>query len=301
MKQIAKVNRINFGAAPVPQFEELVEYNTEVCHLVWHRDFPIDEIVPLHYAKTLEVMICTNLIGEVVVDRNHYYDLNASVFTIPPNTVHSMHIKRCPGYLNTIIIPFEALEHFINIKNIVAYENCKIDFLPFLNPNYEDFLAISNDLFTYDDNIFMRMRIIIRMFELLENNYRKISGKQVGFGNLPNSNNAENNLFDVRRVIKWVSQNYQNQIHLEDIASETGYSKYYFCSRFKKLTGMTFLTYLNQVRVSQAKLLLHQDNSITNISLKCGFENTAYFSQMFKRYTGQTPREYRKAYQQSEK
>ena len=69
----------------------------------------------------------------------------------------------------------------------------------------------------------------------------------------------------------------------------TGYSKYHFCSRFKSLTGMTYLNYLNSVRVRRACLLLQQGESVQAVCRATGFENVSYFIQMFKKIRHVTP------------
>ena len=106
--------------------------------------------------------------------------------------------------------------------------------------------------------------------------------------------NSTNENQIIRRTIDWVDKNYSSAIYLEDIATELGYSKFYFCSLFKKYTGTTFRSYLNQVRITKAKRLLCLENiSITDIAIRCGFENISYFTQVFRKYTSFTPKEFR--------
>ena len=76
------------------------------------------------------------------------------------------------------------------------------------------------------------------------------------------------------------------------MAQRTGYSKYHFCSRFKSLTGITYMNYLNSVRVSHACLMLQNGESVQAVGQSVGFENSSYFTQVFKRIQHMTPHEY---------
>lgn len=67
----------------------------------------------------------------------------------------------------------------------------------------------------------------------------------------------------------------------------------YFSTLFHKLTGMTFSQYMNYVKVERALELLteHRDLSMTEISIRCGFETIRNFNRIFKKYTGYAPRD----------
>lgn len=66
----------------------------------------------------------------------------------------------------------------------------------------------------------------------------------------------------------------------------------YFSRLFHSLTGMTFSQYSNRVRVEKAVEILksNDDVSMTEVSLRCGFDSIRNFNRIFKKYTGYTPR-----------
>ena len=69
----------------------------------------------------------------------------------------------------------------------------------------------------------------------------------------------------------------------------------YFCRFFKKKTGKTFTTYLNEYRLERIKKELSgTEKKIIDIASENGFENIGYFMKQFKLYTGVTPLTYRK-------
>ena len=68
----------------------------------------------------------------------------------------------------------------------------------------------------------------------------------------------------------------------------------YFSTLFRQSCGSTFKEYLNIVRIEESKrLLANTDYSIIDIAVAVGFDNQSYFSKVFKKYTGLTPKQYR--------
>lgn len=79
---------------------------------------------------------------------------------------------------------------------------------------------------------------------------------------------------------------------LTSAADFIGMNPAYFSRLFHSLTGMTFSQYLNRVRVEKAVEILksNDDVSMTEVSLRCGFDSIRNFNRIFKKYTGYTPR-----------
>lgn len=72
----------------------------------------------------------------------------------------------------------------------------------------------------------------------------------------------------------------------------------YFCRYFKRLTGKTITTYLNEIRIDKAaELLVSSDEKSIEIAGACGFENIGYFNKRFKNLKGSTPSKYRERHQ----
>ncbi len=80
---------------------------------------------------------------------------------------------------------------------------------------------------------------------------------------------------------------------IEEVAGAVSLSASYFSTVFRSETGCTFTDYLIRIRMNQAKeLMAHTNLKIYEISSKVGYDNAAYFSAAFKRYTGVSPSEY---------
>ncbi|MBM1104928.1 helix-turn-helix domain-containing protein [Aurantibacter crassamenti] len=97
-----------------------------------------------------------------------------------------------------------------------------------------------------------------------------------------------------RKIYGFVDVNFQKKIVINDVASLCNLSKPAFCRYFKKSTGNTFINFLNQYRISQAKHLLLLDKNITETCYECGFESLSYFNRIFKRISGENPTEFKK-------
>jgi len=97
-------------------------------------------------------------------------------------------------------------------------------------------------------------------------------------------------------IFSYVEANYQEVLTLQDIAAVSGYSSFYFTKFFKKNTGKTFLSFLNDYRIDKAKwLLINSDLPVSEIITQTGFESDKTFYRLFKRSMKMAPLEYRNA------
>lgn len=72
----------------------------------------------------------------------------------------------------------------------------------------------------------------------------------------------------------------------------------YLSTLFKKETGVTITDYINTTRIRQSLILLNSTNlSISEIAARCGFVDANYYSRIFKKFQGKTPKHYRESVQ----
>lgn len=119
------------------------------------------------------------------------------------------------------------------------------------------------------------------------------------------SNNCENReseeLFEKYRsaitdAIKYIHENFCEDLHLEDICKRSMMSKSYFCYIFKHLTGKTFTEYVIHLRIQKAiNLLDSTSTTVTKICYEVGFNDVTHFCRTFKKMVGVSPKYYRKA------
>lgn len=98
----------------------------------------------------------------------------------------------------------------------------------------------------------------------------------------------------IRKAIAYIAQHYNTNPTLEEVAGQVHLNPAYFSSLFKECTETTFKEFLNIVRIEEGKnLLTSTDYSIIDIAVALGYDNQSYFSKVFKKYTGLTPKQYR--------
>lgn len=98
----------------------------------------------------------------------------------------------------------------------------------------------------------------------------------------------------VRRAMHYISQHYMNKLSLEEVASYVHLTPSYFSTVFKQACGSSFRKYLNMIRIEESKrLLANTDYPIIDIAIATGFADQSYFSKVFKRFTGLTPKQFR--------
>lgn len=100
----------------------------------------------------------------------------------------------------------------------------------------------------------------------------------------------------ISEAAKYISTHYDQPISLDMLAEKYNMSPSYFSRKFKLCTGFGYKEYLITIRIMEAcTLLLTTNMSITEIAERCGFEDSNYFGDSFKKIKGISPREYRKA------
>lgn len=94
----------------------------------------------------------------------------------------------------------------------------------------------------------------------------------------------------VREAIRYIHQNYQKDISLNDVASYIYRSPEYLSRLFKAETGVKFSVYLTSYRLNKARdLLLNTDMKVYEIAYAVGYTTPSYFSKMYREYTGVAP------------
>jgi transcriptional regulator GlxA family with amidase domain len=118
---------------------------------------------------------------------------------------------------------------------------------------------------------------------------------QAGFAIVPLKTEHSDDI--ISKAQEWLHQNFHQNFPLEEPARRVGMSLRNFVRRFKQATGDSPLIYLQKLRVAAAKRLLESDHrTIQEVGDAVGYEDLAFFRQLFQRYTGVSPSAYRRSF-----
>ena len=102
----------------------------------------------------------------------------------------------------------------------------------------------------------------------------------------------------ISNIYNYILQHYSQAVTLDDVAHEACMTPQAFCRYFKKHTGHTFISFLNEMRINEAckKLTANKYESISVVAYKCGFTSITNFNRVFKSVMGNSPRGYLDSY-----
>jgi AraC-like DNA-binding protein/mannose-6-phosphate isomerase-like protein (cupin superfamily) len=150
---------------------------------------------------------------------------------------------------------------------------------------------------SYISNIFEEVNSQIMGFELISTHLLVsliiLITRIVKAYNVPEQTVAPPNSLGYQ-IKHFIDRNYTQNIPLQEIANQLYISPYYMSRIFRKEIGYSPINYIIQRRIGEAKkLLLTTDMTVQEIALKVGYENTNYFSMLFKKVVGMSPKKFR--------
>ena len=172
----------------------------------------------------------------------------------------------------------EILKYYnINLKNNILYIGTSPDYqwlfgqmiqeLQLCRPRYDELISLQLR------NIF----VLISRAIMSAKKFSSTSEKEVAF------------------AMHYFRKNYNTEISIEEYSESRGLSNCWFIQCFKEITGSSPLQYILKLRISNAQNLLENtDYTITEIANMVGYTNSLYFSRLFHKYIGMSPKEYRK-------
>lgn len=129
------------------------------------------------------------------------------------------------------------------------------------------------------------MELIISVADSLHN-----KGEEIGSVKLSQADSR------LQHINVYTCCNYARQISIDEIASHVGMNRSAFCTFFKKQTGKTYVSFLNEYRLKVAyHLLSNTDSNISTVCWQCGFNDLAYFDKLFKKAFDTSPSEIKRS------
>ena len=98
----------------------------------------------------------------------------------------------------------------------------------------------------------------------------------------------------VKMAIRYMREHVGEKISIDDVCGHVFLSRSSFCRIFRAQTGKSIAEYINYIKVEYAKkLLCDRSVALIDVSMMTGFADQSYFTKVFKKYTGTTPKQYR--------
>lgn len=248
-----------------------------------------------HYHHNLEVYYLYSGERYYFIKDKTYHIKKGSLIFISEMTIHSTINVKNIGY-DRFVFNFDRdlLTDFINLSNSSLFEYFDND-IHVINLNYNDQLFVEQLLIKMQEenfsskenyNLFIKTSIVQILLTALR--YRKtISAKEEKINVKKNS---------ISEISAYINQNYHEDITLNTLSKKFYISIYHLSRTFKNETSLSFVDYLNNVRVKESLTLLEQsDFNITQISEKVGFKSATHFGRIFKKITGISPLAYKKS------
>ncbi len=259
------------------QYEPMMDVD-QIIPIVYHHDTITPEYNHPNWHNNIEILYITEGQGSVLCGSNNYDASAGDIFVINSDDIHSVSSKTLMKSTCFIIdnyfcatnkLPIEKLEFTTQIKDKKLSILCEK--LIFELDNSSEFQSAGARC------------ALLNLVLYLARNYSQ-----------PCTNTNPSN-DSMKLAMGYMKAHFNQNISLDKIAFEAGLSKFYFSREFKKITGMTPITYLNILRCNEAKKLLKKNKyTVHEISEMCGFLNDSYFSKTFKKHIGVLPYEYAK-------
>ncbi len=193
------------------------------------------------------------------------------------------------------------------VDNILSNKNFEYLYISADDDSYIEYLqsivSVKNRILVYKKSVENQEKKIYESYKITGLLYELWDVIQRAVNKYMSENGVEdeddiNNYSDVklqRLMLRYIFDNYSEQLTLEDIAESACIGRSKCCKIFQKYVNQTPVEYLNNYRLEISKKLLKNTNySITNIALSCGYNYTSYYSKMFLKRYNESPSDYRK-------
>lgn len=255
--------------------------------------------ISAHWHKEIEIILIKSGEFNLQINSDFYTCKSGDIIIINCEELHYLIAKE------NVYSEFISLVFDISQLNSSILDSSSVNFItPILNKKFKLPVIIDTDCSIYND----LKEIIMKIIKVYNNRYYgfelEIKALMFSFfANIFRENlvlKKDNTLLDdskalkIKKVIKYIEGNYQNDINISDLSNLCHYNEYHFMRFFKKYTGKTCIQFIKNYRLEKAYILLRNtDLSITQISFEVGFSNVSYFIRSFKEKYKVAPREFR--------
>ena len=272
---------------------EIKQRGTENFPFAYYQQRYLNHTIHLHFHPEIEILY--GISGElaVTVSEEKYILRQGDILFINPEELHSYasyseEVQYHAAVFETALFQFRE-QHFFEQEFTTPIANRVLKLPRMILREHEKYALISPIVDRMFNKHIHSKRMVfadltLLFCTLLENGLLEQVSDE--FGNKKTE--------DTKLCIKYMEENFARKITLAELADLVHMNPNYFCNYFKKQTGLTPFTQLNNIRVRRASKMLRQTAlSIIEIAEACGYENVNYFTRKFKEIRGCTPSVYR--------
>lgn len=188
----------------------------------------------------------------------------------------------------------QILNNFLDsLSNCADFEFVKLKVLSLVVSSMVLLGRLDEQLKERFDYFFMVDDTIISIFAT--SNIPELSNKLVQiFENIISYFSCEVNVKNkdlLFRALNYIRNNY-NTVCLDDVAAEVGFNPTYLSKIFKEELGVNYCQYVNKIRIEKSKELLKAGLPLSEIAQRIGFNDQSYFTRVFGKYEGVSPRKW---------
>lgn len=249
------------------------------------------QLVQSHWHESLEILFLLEGQIEIMVNGEHLKLTKDDIAVLPPSSIHAIFSDN-PNISLAVQISPEFIDEF-------GGKGCTFLTLPPSNQNHRNASRIRS--------LMARMMVLYNKsgpgYELrlnalaLELLYVLVRYQPAAIQKTAMQPQTQKYLHRMQHIIDYIHENYHDEITLSTLQELEHLSSAYISKFFHKYMGVSFLTYLNAVRLKHAeRALLESDVSITQLALDCGFPNPKAFYKAFRQVYHETPKNYRNRY-----
>jgi Response regulator containing CheY-like receiver domain and AraC-type DNA-binding domain len=100
----------------------------------------------------------------------------------------------------------------------------------------------------------------------------------------------------VEKALAFIEKHYLESFTLQEVAEHVGMNATYLSLLFKEKVGTSYIKYVTKLRMEQAKVMLLRGMLVNDVSKRVGYYNYRHFTELFKKYTGVTPGQFREGH-----
>ncbi len=254
---------------------------TFACNKLYKQKYTTSNAIPtsINWHENIEILYFVDGVATMNIETEEYKAVSGDVLVVNTNLIHSISTESFTKYY-----------YLIPDKDFLEENEIHLDGVKFIEKisdkkaaEYYDAI-IDASVSKGDFTVALLRAAILNLVAFLGQNYSEQTNK---------TSESKVNTY-IKKTLEYIDSDLTHDFNVEEMASRVGVSKYHFMREFKRFTKYSVVEYVNLRRCNRAQILLKdKNNKIFDICVLCGFESSSYFSRVFKKYIGISPKEYR--------